>query len=1009
MSIGSPTRSLGIRYTHISANDDASATLQIPIHVPALTTASHDEAPAHVRWTHPRHEVISAQNSFALPESNNFTPIRAQAPTPSWSSIPSSRSQSPPSPASPTSDISQDHTSPSSHPRGRPRTRTLNLPSNTLIRRATSRRLARPSSVDRSTLSNSSPRSETDHSLLEPLPLDRINTSLTEILSRTSTFSSIETKRFQGHRDTFALLDLPSHFCHAPELPLAVFASLALFLDGKSYLALRLTCRCWSAALTWVRPVRVRAAGRLPTEVLMLIWSYLGPKDFDAARRSCRAWFTAGLERGVLARMLRLGGWWGAWEADLETMSVREGGGGGSRLSVVGEEWAMSTRLAFECSLRLGWGGNGIDRAVAGGSSLVLTSETDFSDLSDGCDAALHVTVSVCGKFALIVEGCVIYIYRLTSHATSSSICGGCLEPLTSIICPRHVLAVSMDTSSQRYAIAALMDDRTGLVCDINPLAYRRETAYERAGPIVHERQDYRASVLSSGNAGERIVTEQASSYDSSSAHSYLRSAIPHVRPAAYQSPYDSTQCMPPFSRVLSEKFSGIPIETGPRSIYRSLCSPDDPPLSVAICPQRRCVAFGCSSGIELHWVDALTGQDLNRWFPLTAPSDFLYFLPPRKGVDSAKKLRLISSAGRPGQKGGLRGRFASVGGRWEGAGLVGWGDDEERAREEIDHFKAVPLSDGYHVLFTDPVSGCLCLGNDAPVGRPTKLRRRFMLLGPDIQASELGAATTKVLPSAYAVGQELRWGVRVVVGYGDRIWLFSIPPDLFAHHGNGDREEWKSDYCATNPTDILNDEPQPIKLNGIEVGEVEGLVDLAIDSTPGCFTIWAFTAQAMAYLWQVGGARKERTRKRAVLRDGAVIDLEDHDGDFIMRDAAPPVPRSDLDGASSRISSRRASNAPAFDFPNPMGVVEHHVDADAEIGTLDEDEGYWSDDDDGDGFGRGAFAIHVPPLEGRWSRDEMDWEWEVDHLRTDMGLEGIGGTGSLDILALSRLEFEIL
>ena len=220
MTFGSPARSLGIRYIHASTNDDASTTLQIPIDMPALTTASHDEAPAHVRWTLPGHEVISAPNSFALPESNDFTPIRAQAPVPSWPSIPSSRSHSPPSPASPVSDISQGHNSPSSHPRGRPRTRTLNLPSNTLIRRATSRRLARPSSVDRSTLSNTSPRSETDYSLLEPFPLDRINSSLTEILTRASTFSSIETKRFYGHRDTFALLDLPPRSHHTPELPL---------------------------------------------------------------------------------------------------------------------------------------------------------------------------------------------------------------------------------------------------------------------------------------------------------------------------------------------------------------------------------------------------------------------------------------------------------------------------------------------------------------------------------------------------------------------------------------------------------------------------------------------------------------------------------------------------------------------------------------------------------------------------------------------------------------------
>ena len=103
-----------------------------------------------------------------------------------------------------------------------------------------------------------------------------------------------------------------------------------------------------------------------------------------------------------------------------------------------------------------------------------------------------------------------------------------------------------------------------------------------------------------------------------------------------------------------------IPVETGPCSISRHLCSDDDPPRSVSICPQRRCVAFGCSAGIELHWVDAFMRQDLNRWSPLTAPSDFLYFLPPRPGVDSAKKLRLISSAAHPSNRPSICGRFFS-------------------------------------------------------------------------------------------------------------------------------------------------------------------------------------------------------------------------------------------------------------------------------------------------------------------------------------------------------------
>lgn len=42
-------------------------------------------------------------------------------------------------------------------------------------------------------------------------------------------------------------------------------------------------------------------------------------------------------------------------------------------------------------------------------------------------------------------------------------------------------------------------------------------------------------------------------------------------------------------------------VEHQTKSTYYSLCNDDNPPRSVAICPQRRCVAFGCSNGIELH------------------------------------------------------------------------------------------------------------------------------------------------------------------------------------------------------------------------------------------------------------------------------------------------------------------------------------------------------------------------------------------------------------------------
>src|SRR6202043_2542635 len=93
--------------------------------------------------------------------------------------------------------------------------------------------------------------------------------------------------------------------------------------------------------------------------------------------------------------------------------------------------------------------------------------------------------------------------------------------------------------------------------------------------------------------------------------------------------------------------------------------------------------------------------------------------------------------------------------------------------RDNSDHYRAVPLSDGYHILFTDPATGLLCMGSDAPVGGPTKLLRKIWFEGPEGKGS----------PSVYAGGSDLSWGVRVVAAFGSgaeqSIWLFSVPKDI--------------------------------------------------------------------------------------------------------------------------------------------------------------------------------------------------------------------------------------
>ncbi|KAI9053304.1 hypothetical protein LZ554_002267 [Drepanopeziza brunnea f. sp. 'monogermtubi'] len=558
------------------------------------------------------------------------------------------------------------------------------------------------------------------------------------------------------------------------------------------------------------------------------------------------------------------------------------------------DEWWMSKRIARECAL------GPHPRMFPSGSALSQICHVDFTEIEvhyPGPDLASTIfNISSCGRFLMAAHGCLVYVYELNrshKYARDDGSYPGLLRPVTSIICPRRVLACSMDTSSQRYAIAILLDGRMGLVCDIAALSER----------------------------GAATTDDGSSRQDGS----------------------------PDMEMV--ESGTSMPLETGPRALYRNLCSEDDPPRSVAICPQRRCVAFGCSSGLELHWVDALTGQDLNRWFPLTAPSDYLFFLPPRKGVDSAKKLRLISSAGRPDERSSMSRRTFGQSPRsspfWErfGWGLSQFEEDNETyganspsgtqgiltrlridaSRSSLvgrmdcsDHYRATPLSDGYHILFTDPASGVLCLGSDAPVGGPTKLLRKIWFCCPSLD----GKFAT---PVAYTAGPDLSQGVRVVAAYDtgsdeQSIWLFSVPCDIFtcsqakpassttaAWLGNSSSREaapaeqewmnwWPNDglqQWLSNTQDPVPDMSStsvwPVKTEGQRIGTCKGLVDLAIDSGPH-LVVWAFSRTGTAKVWRVDDGQSHPVQRILVVRDGTVR-ITDESGDLEMVDAASSSP----------------------------------------------------------------------------------------------------------------------
>ncbi|OBT77879.1 hypothetical protein VF21_03227 [Pseudogymnoascus sp. 05NY08] len=328
--------------------------------------------------------------------------------------------------------------------------------------------------------------------------------------------------------------------------------------------------------------------------------------------------------------------------------------------------------------------------------------------------------------------------------------------------------------------------------------------------------------------------------------------------------------------------------------------------------------------------------EDLNRWFPLTAPSDHLYFLPPRTGVDSAKKLRLVSSQGTPRERASVGERFSghkrsSV--FWTQGGLDASDmfvntDIESESRGRItngsEHYRAVPLSDGYHLLFIDPNSGVLCLGSDAPFGGPTKLLRKLWFSGPVGEGS----------PVAYAAASDLRWGVRVVAAYGlgkeQTIWLFSVPIDVFTDgHGRGEQPHIINSFTAIsretargnadwmpwwgNDGDRLLEWPTfgygsrtnttwPLQVRGQQAGQCAGLVDLAIHTGSGVgVTIWAFTRQGIALTWKLdSGTPHHDHMQRLVVQDGTIREI-DGNGDIEMCDRPASHPGSDFDATPSQ------------------------------------------------------------------------------------------------------------
>ena len=313
--------------------------------------------------------------------------------------------------------------------------------------------------------------------------------------------------------------------------------------------------------------------------------------------------------------------------------------------------------------------------------------------------------------------------------------------------------------------------------------------------------------------------------------------------------------------------------------------------------------------------------------------------------------------------------------------------ENDYRYNVGCDHYHAVPINDGRHILFTDPEEGDLCLGYDGPPGiGASKLVRRYILVGPK------DAWGQTIVPRAYKSGTELRWGTRIVVGYGDRLWLFVIPPDRFAEEPQQTQSEREHQRARDEPYPLT-----PIRVDGMEFGRVRDLVEIAVDSTGGDLTVWAFAVNGMAYVWQLGGGPKAITR-RIILNDGTVAPEKDSDGDTFMHGTSRP---------SSRAVQFDGSAPPAIpsDFDERDRIIDYDNDVSMPPIASSEDEGYESEAEKYEQEG-GALAMHAPQLLGSWSKKNADWI--PDYLRAS-GENAEDEDWGVDVLQLGRCEIVIL
>ena len=394
-----------------------------------------------------------------------------------------------------------------------------------------------------------------------------------------------------------------------PYNPSMIIQQLIHYLPFQDYLSLRSTCRQWCRALP---EPQMPGSYRIPREVLQQVLSLLNPCDFDAARHTCRKWFDAGLDAQLLRLMLRSAQCQNAFKSDTRKrrdsivpgnpvlpVCVSAGQDGHPVVLAapptmegsMSKEWLMSKRLATATRLSVDWRGSWSRRSITEAvSRFYVVEQINFRRILvslSSLDTSSHdqtFTVSSCGRYLLVTSGNDCFVYNLRGKEDT-------LIAVVRLSADCNILRVSMDTSSGRYAVAALLSNRTGVIWDLTSDHQASQSCFPSGEPMslgmntevhgtgVHHRAE---TTSVSGHLPLRrseVIPEptpempQKSVYDRAARHSLDLGAHEQLL-----EPFlDASFCATPESEVPPPGPStGIVIQARPAATFHHLGNADD-------------------------------------------------------------------------------------------------------------------------------------------------------------------------------------------------------------------------------------------------------------------------------------------------------------------------------------------------------------------------------------------------------------------------------------------------